>query len=105
MPVTDGPPAISPLSARGALSERERILVLVEEYKALYGLLAFRLGAVDRGLPVAGGALGAILGGFTTMPPDMQVVVLLTVPVALIWLLRTTVSHARAKEDVLRRID
>ncbi|MBA5868107.1 MAG: hypothetical protein GDA67_15550 [Nitrospira sp. CR1.3] len=105
MPVIQQTPAAATLHVRAALSERERILVLIEEYRALYGLLAFRLGAVDRRLPVAGGALGAILGGFTAMPPDMQVVVLFAIPVTFIWLLRTTVSHARSKEDVLRRID
>lgn len=101
----DATPSARLFAACAALSERERIDVLVEEYRALYGLLAFRLGAVDRRLPIAGGVLGAILGGFTTMPADMQVVVLLGIPVAFIWLLRTTVSHARSKEDVLRRID
>lgn len=88
-----------------ALSESERIGVLTEEYRALYGLLSFRLAAVDRRLPVAGGALGAVLGGFTALPADSKLVVLLAMPPALTWLMRTTISHSRSKEDVLRRID
>lgn len=89
----------------GMLTEQERIQVLVEEYRALYGLLSFRLSAVDRRLPVAGGALGAVLGGFTALPADTKLIVLLAMPPALIWLVRTTVNHSRSKEDVLRRID
>lgn len=90
---------------RPVLSDHARIQVLIEEYRALYGLLAFRLGAVDRRVPVAGGTFGAVLGGFAALPSDAQIVALLTIPAALIWLFRTIVSHARSKEDVLRRID
>ncbi len=79
--------------------------MLLEEYRALNGLLTFRLGAMDRRLPVAGGTLGAILGVTTAMPPDTKLAFLLGLPVALLWLMLSTVQHARSKEDHLRRID
>ncbi len=87
------------------LTKEARIQVLLEEYRALYGLLTFRLGAMDRRLPVAGGTLGALLGATTAMPADTKLAFLLGLPVALLWLLLSTVQHARAKEDHLRRID
>lgn len=105
MSVDATPQHIGTPSPQETLSESERIHVLTEEYRALYGLLSFRLAAVDRRLPVAAGTLGAVLGGFTALPADSKLVVLLAMPPALIWLLRTTTSHSRSKEDVLRRID
>ncbi len=90
---------------RGTLSDRDRVQVLIEEYRALYGLLSFRLAAVDRRLPVAGGTLGAVLGSFSALPAETGLGVLLAMPAALAALLRTTVVHNRSKEDVLRRID
>lgn len=87
------------------LTDTERVRVLLEEYRALYGLLSFRLAAVERSLPVAGGTLAAILSGSPTLPIEARRVVLLAMPAALLWLLRTTCAHARSKEDVLRRID
>jgi hypothetical protein len=87
------------------LTMEARIQVLLEEYRALYRLLTFRLGAIDRRLPVAGGTLGALLGATTAMPPDTKLAFLLGLPVALLWLLLSTVQHARSKEDHLRRID
>ena len=82
-----------------------RIQVLLEEYRALYHLLEFRLAAMDRRLPVATGTLGAILAAVASMPPNTQAVFLIGLPAAFAWLLTTTVAHARAKEDHLRRID
>lgn len=87
------------------LDARDLIRVLIEEYRALYGLLSFRLAAVDQRLPLVGGALMAVLGSASTLPSTAQFGVLLAMPMALAWLLRLTVFHARSKEDVLRRID
>ncbi len=92
-------------TARGQLNRKDRIHVLLEEYRALYGLLTFRLTAMDRRLPVAGGTLAAVLGATTAMPPATKLAFLLGIPVALLWLLLSTVQHARSKEDHLRRID
>lgn len=87
------------------LDARDLIRVLIEEYRALYGLLSFRLAAVDQRLPLVGGALMAVLGTVGSLPSAAQFSVLLAMPMALAWLLRLTVIHARSKEDVLRRID
>lgn len=78
--------------------------MLMEEHRALYGLLSFRLAAVERSLPVAGGTLAAILSGSASLPPETQRVILLAMPAALLWLMRTTCAHARSKEDVVRRL-
>lgn len=88
-----------------ALTEKERIQILVEEYRALYGLLSFRLSAADRRLPVAGGTLVAVLGSVVAVPRDSKFLILMFMPAVLGWLLRTTIAHLRSKEDVLRRID
>lgn len=87
------------------LSSEARIRVLLEEYRSLYGLLTFRLSAMDRRLPVAGGTLGALLASLPAMPDKTCAAFLLGLPVALLWLVLSTVQHARSKEDHLRRID
>lgn len=71
----------------------------------MYGLLAFRLAAVDQRLPLIGGALLAVVGSLDSLPDAGRRGVLFVTPLALAWLLRLTVYHARSKEDVLRRID
>ncbi|MCC6357363.1 MAG: hypothetical protein IT450_01355 [Phycisphaerales bacterium] len=86
------------------LSAAERVRVLLDEHRALYGLLSFRLAAVERSLPVAGGMLAAILSGSASLPSETQRAVLLAMPAALLWLVRTTCAQARSKEDVVRRI-
>jgi len=101
----DKPPQDAFRAGRSDVSLEMRIQVLLEEYRALYGLLTFRLTAMDRRLPAGGGTLGAILGATTAMPPDTKLAFLLGLPVALLWLLLSTVHHARSKEDHLRRID
>lgn len=88
-----------------ALNAADRIGVMFEEYRALYGLLSFRLAAVDQQLPVVAGALMAVVSSIDALPANPQLAVLLAVPVTICWWMRTTVAHARSKEDVLRRID
>jgi len=87
------------------LDKNDRIRILLEEYRALYSLLTFRLSAMDRRLPVAGGALGAVLGAVTAMPPETKLAFLLGLPLGLLWLVLSTVQHGCSKEDHLRRID
>ncbi len=82
-----------------------RIQILLEEYRALYSLLTFRLTAMDRRLPAIGGTLAAILGSTTAMPDQTRLAFLLGLPIALLWLFLSTVQHACSKEDHLRRID
>lgn len=78
---------------------------LFEEYRALYSLAELRMNALDRRVPVAGGTLAAVVGGIMALPPATQFVLLLGVPAALIWFMRSTVNHVRSLEDVLRRIE
>ena len=49
------------ITPRAGVSVETRIQVLLEEYRALYALLTFRLTAMDRRLPAIGGALAAAL--------------------------------------------
>jgi hypothetical protein len=65
-----------------AVSSETRIEILFEEYRALYSLLAFRLTAMDRRLPIIGGTLAAILGGTTAMPDQTRLAFLLGLPIA-----------------------
>ncbi|WP_147870553.1 hypothetical protein [Stieleria maiorica] len=68
-------------------------------------MLLFRLTALDRRLPLFAGLITASLATVLALPQNSQTIILLIVPAALLWLARTTVQHARAKEDHLRRID
>lgn len=88
-----------------SISLEMRIQILLEEYRALYSLLTFRLTAMDRRLPVIGGTLAGILGSTTAMPDPTRVAFLLGLPIALVTLFLSTVQHACSKEDHLRRID
>ena len=63
------------------------------------------MGALDRRVPVAGVTLAGSLAGLVALPKLAQTLVLVGLPVALIWLVRTTISHARSFEDLLRRIE
>lgn len=82
-----------------------RIQVLLEEYRAMYGLLMFRLDVIDRRVPAVGGTLAAILASATAMPVDTRIAFLLGLPLAAIGLIQSVCQHAQSKEDHLRRID
>ncbi len=88
-----------------SLTVRDRIEILLREYDALYGLLRFRLEAMDRRLPLVGGGFLFLLGSLSSLPSPVRLTFLLMLPAAIGWLMATTVGHARAKEDHLRRID
>lgn len=83
----------------------DRVQVLLEEYKALYSLLTFRLGAIDQRIPLAAGTLVALLSSSSNFSHDQRLALLLGLPASCVWLQSTIVLHARSKEDVLRRID
>lgn len=87
------------------LTDRDRIGVLVEEYRSLNRLLVFRLAAMDRRIPTAGAAISVVLGTLPALPADPRTIFLMALPAAVYWLMATTVGHARSKEDHLRRID
>ncbi len=82
-----------------------QIQVVLEEYRAMYGLLMFRLDVIDRRVPAVGGTLAAILASATAMPEDTRIAFLLGLPLAAIGLIQSVCQHAQSKEDHLRRID
>jgi len=88
-----------------SLSRLDRIQILLEEYRSLNSLLLFRLAAMDRRLPVSVGIITAAMAAILAVPAESQIALLFVIPPALCWLVRSTVQHARAKEDHLRRID
>lgn len=83
----------------------DQINILMEEYRALYALAEFRMVSLDRRAPLAGTLISVLLGAVTILPRDGQLVVLLSLPLLLVWLVRTTINHARSFEDLIRRID
>lgn len=87
------------------LTPQERLNVLFEEYRALYSLATLRIGSLDRRSSVTIAVLATFLASFAQVGPDGQVTLLLGAPVALIWLVRSTILHAKSFEDALRRID
>ncbi len=78
---------------------------MLAEYEAVYRLAEFRLGALDRRIPLIGGALTGFLSAVPMLPGVSQVLGLLAIPVSLIWLVRTTVTHAQSFEDAIRAIE
>ena len=54
---------------------------------------------------LAGAALLAFMGSVPVLPETAQAVFLAAIPASLVWLLRTTINHARSFEDLLRRIE
>ena len=83
----------------------ERITILLEEYRQVYGLALFRLNALDQRVPIIVGTLTAMLGSIGALPREVQVVLLVALPLTLLWVIRTTINHARSFEDALRRIE
>ncbi len=87
------------------LDRSARLGLLMEEYRALYGLVPLRLQSLERRVPIAGATLAAFLGSVTVLPSEAKTIFLIGVPLMLIWFLRTTLIHARSFEDLLRRIE
>jgi hypothetical protein len=77
----------------------------LEEFRALYQLVTFRLSALDQRLPVTVGAFSATLISVQMLSDPARLLVLWATPPALVWLMRATVNHARSFEDALRRIE
>tara|TARA_R110000744_G_scaffold380514_1_gene501614 strand:+ start:14334 stop:14936 length:603 start_codon:yes stop_codon:yes gene_type:complete len=78
---------------------------LFHEYEAVYRLAEFRLAALDRRIPLIGGVLTAFLSAVPVLPGPSQILGLIAIPISLIWLVRTTINHARSFEDALRAIE
>lgn len=92
--------------SQGATRDRpEPVPILLEEYRALYALAQFRMGSLERRAPIAGAMLSAFLGSVTILPPEASLILLLGMPLALLWFVRTTIIHAKSFADILRRIE
>jgi hypothetical protein len=87
------------------LSAEQQVAVLLAEYRAVYDLALFRLASLDRRVPLTGSALAGALGAVLVLPSQTQLFILIAMPLALIWFVRTTINHARSFEDALRRIE
>lgn len=96
-----------PLSDPGksAIDHPARINLLMEEYRALYGLANLRMNALDQRALLAWGMLLAFWSGFEALGVLGQQAMLVGVPILVVLIVRTTINHARSFEDVLRRIE
>lgn len=82
-----------------------RLWVLAQEYRALYTLVGHRIASLERRVPIVGSVIAAVLGSFAILPDESRLLLLLVLPIIAVWYLRTTISHARSFEDLIRRID
>jgi hypothetical protein len=78
---------------------------MLEEYRQLYTLVLFRLNALDQRVPLVGAALTGLTGAVSLLAPSLQVILIVSLPLSSLWLLLTTINHARSLEDALRRIE
>lgn len=79
--------------------------ILLEEYRMLYGLVQIRLEFLDRRIPLVGSMLTVLGASVPAIPPASATVILWMIPVAMVWLVRTSIAHACSFEDALRRIE
>jgi hypothetical protein len=86
-------------------SVKDQLDAMFEEYRALYGIALLRMTALDRRVPVTAGAMAVAIAALDVVSEQSQLLLLLSVPLALVWFVRATVNHARSFEDVLRRIE
>lgn len=87
------------------LNDVQQIDILLEEYRALYGLLQWRLAAGDRRLLISGALLTGALTAICSLDAVTAQLLLWGLPVLLWVIVSATAGHARSKEDLLRRID
>ncbi len=71
----------------------------------MYALVLYRLNALDQRVPIVTAALTGVLGCVVVLPTTLQLGLLFGLPLSLVWLVRTTVNHARSLEDALRLIE
>lgn len=88
-----------PLAARADL-----ISTLLVEYQQLYTLVLYRLQVLDQRIPLAAAALTATLGSVVVVPASLQIALLVGIPMSVVLLFQSTLSHARSLEDALSRI-
>ena len=95
---------VRPAITTKEISAHDCIQILLEEYRSLNALLLFRLTALDRRLPASVGFMAAAVAATLSLPVESRSAVLVITPSAVLWMARTTIQHAKAKEDHLRRI-
>lgn len=81
-----------------------RIRLLIEEYRAVNQLLLFRLQAMEQRLPLTAAGIGAMLLATAALPRISQVILLIGVPFAVLFWVRSVFFHALSKEDAKVRI-
>lgn len=81
------------------------VSMLLAEFDALYRLVEYRMASLDRRVPAATALLTTFVGLVPLVPGASGLVLLAVIPVSLIWLMRTTINHARSLEDLLRGIE
>lgn len=92
-------------NSRSSLGAKDQVDILIEEYRALYTLAVFRMASLDRRLPATSTAITAMIAGIPLVSPESGPFLLVGVPLALLWLVKNTINHARSLEDILRRIE
>lgn len=81
------------------------IEIVLEEYRQLYGVIVpYRLNALDVRIPVTCAALTALVGAIGAASPAIHLVLLFGLPLSMVWLLDSTLNHARSLTDALERI-
>ena len=83
----------------------DKTAVLIEEYRAVYALVLYRLGALDQRTPIVAAVITGALASVASLPPHLQMALLVGLPASVLWFVRTTTNHARSLEDALRRIE
>ena len=71
-----------------------RVRLIVEEYRAVQQLLMFRLEAMEQRLPLTAAGIGALLVAAGALPKLSQVVLLVGLPFAILFCVRSIILHA-----------
>lgn len=84
---------------------KDKLTVLLSAHQTFYELYQIRLNAVEKRLPIGAIIVSALFGSLTVVSKDIQVLYLCGIPIALIYLTKTTITHLESFEDLLRRIE
>ncbi len=87
------------------LARLDQIDILLEEYRALHSLALYRIGSLERRVPVAGAVFTGLLGVASLTPGVLQLSLLVALPIVAVLFVATTLNHVKSFEDLLRRIE
>ncbi len=87
------------------LTDKDRASIVIEEYKAMYSLLTFRFTAIERRVAFSAIIISSILGLLPKMELESKSIFLIGAPIAIIYLIRSTILHIRSLEDYFRKIE